>query len=347
MKIAIVSVQVPFTTGGAEIHADSLRRELRARGHEADIVTIPFKWYPPERILDCMAMARLMDITEVNGQNIDKVIALKFPSYYVEHPNKVCWVLHQHRQAYELYNTPYGDLHHSDAGIRVASEIRRWDRALLPQSRKLFANSKTVSERLRTYNQLEAEPLYHPPNNYEHYRCAEGDDYILYAGRFDAIKRQHLLVEALSKTETPVRAVIIGSYNGAYGQQVLKSVETLGLRNRIQCLGTVDEEQKLDLYAHALAVYNGVYQEDYGYVTLEAFFASKPVITHPDSGGPLEFVRHGENGYVILPEPAEIARAVDVLYRNPEAAREMGNAGRMLMDRLEINWDNVIDRLIS
>ena len=347
MKVAIVSVQVPFMTGGAEILAASLQRELRVRGHEADIVTIPFKWYPPERIIDCMAMARLMDVTEVNGQRIDKVVALKFPAYYVDHPDKVCWLLHQHRQAYELYNTPYGDLHHNDEGVRVATEIRHWDRALLPLSRKLFTISNTVSERLRIYTQLDSEPLYHPPVNYEHYRCSESGDYILYAGRFDTIKRQHLLVEALSKTETPVRAVIIGSHHGAYGQQVLKSVEALGLSDRVQCLGMVDEEQKLELYAHALGVYNGVYQEDYGYVTLEAFFASKPVVTHPDSGGPLEFVRHMENGYVVSAEPVEIARAIDALYRNPSGAREMGDAGRKLLDRMEINWDNVVDRLIS
>lgn len=347
MKIAIVTVQVPFITGGAEIHAESLRRELRTRGHEAEIVTIPFKWYPPERILDCMAMARLMDLTEVNGQRIDKVIALKFPAYYVEHPDKVCWILHQHRQAYELFGTPYGDLHHDEQGRRVAAEIKRWDAAFLPKSRKLFANSKTVSERLRTYNQIAAEPLYHPPTNYQRYRCAKSSDYILYAGRFDTIKRQHLLVEAIAQTKTPTKAVIIGPYEGEYGKQVLLAIETLGLQDRVQCLGMVDEEEKLDLYAHALAVYNGVYQEDYGYVTLEAFFASKPVITHFDSGGPLEFVRDGENGYVVAPEAKAIAEVIDRLYRNKERAKTMGVAGNDLLNRLGINWDNVIERLLS
>jgi glycosyltransferase involved in cell wall biosynthesis len=347
VKIAIVTVQVPFITGGAEILAESLLRELRARRHEAEIVTIPFKWYPPERILDCMAMARLMDLTEVNGQCIDKVIALKFPAYYVEHPDKVCWILHQHRQAYELFGTPYGDLHHDERGERVAAEIKRWDGAFLPQSRKLFTIAKTVTERLRTYNQITADPLYHPPTNYQNYHCAESSDYILYAGRFDTIKRQHLLVEALAQTKTPAKAVIIGPYGGAYGKQVLQTIEALGLQDRVQCLGTVDEEKKLDLYAHALGVYNGVYQEDYGYVTLEAFFASKPVITHSDSGGPLEFVRHGENGYVVTPRPKEIAKSIDKLYRNQQRAREMGEAGNKMLNDLEINWDTVIEKLLS
>jgi glycosyltransferase involved in cell wall biosynthesis len=347
MKIAIVTVQVPFISGGAEIHAESLQRELRARGHEAEIVTIPFKWYPPERLLDCMAMARLIDLTEVNGQQIDKVIALKFPAYYVEHPDKVCWILHQHRQAYELYGTPYGDLHHDESGQCVAAEIKRWDKAFLPKSRKLFANSKTVAERLRTYNQIEAEPLYHPPANYQHYRCADNQDYILYAGRFDTIKRQHLLVEAISLTKTPVKAIIIGSYVGEYGKQVQQTIKTLGLQDRVQCLGMVDEEKKLDLYAHALGVYNGVYQEDYGYVTLEAFFASKPVITHTDSGGPLEFVRHGENGYVLEPDAKAIAQVLDKLYNDRKLAQALGKAGNNLLKCMEINWDNVIKRLLS
>jgi len=347
VKIAVVTVQVPFITGGAEILAESLQRELRARGHEAEIVTIPFKWYPPERILDCMAMARLMDLTEVNGQRIDKVIALKFPAYYVEHPDKVCWILHQHRQAYELFGTPYGDLHHDEQGRRTAAEIKRWDEAFLPQSRKLFTIAKTVTERLRIYNQITAETLYHPPTNYQHYHCAESSDYILYAGRFDTIKRQHLLVEALAQATTPVKAVIIGSHAGEYGKQVLQTIEAMGLQDRVQCPGTVDEERKLGLYAHALGVYNGVYQEDYGYVTLEAFFASKPVITHTDSGGPLEFVRHGENGFVVEPRPNEIAKTIDKLYRSRERAKEMGEAGNITLNRLEMNWDNVINRLLS
>lgn len=347
MRIAIVSVQIPFITGGAEILAESLQRELLARGHEAEIVTIPFKWYPPERILDCMAMARLIDLTEVNGRRIDKVIALKFPAYYVEHPDKVCWILHQHRQAYELFGTPYGDLHHDENGKRVATEIKRWDEAFLPKSRKLFTIAKTVTERLKTYNRIVAEPLYHPPTNYQHYHCAKSNGFILYAGRFETIKRQHLLVEALAQTTTPVKAVIIGSQEGAYGAQVLQAIEALGLQDRVKCLGVVDEEQKLDLYAHALGVYNGVYQEDYGYVTLEAFLASKPVITHPDSGGPLEFVRHGKNGYVVEPEPRTIAKFIDKLYQDPERARTMGEAGNRLLNRMGINWDSVIEKLLS
>ena len=55
---------------------------------------------------------------------------------------------------------------------------------------------------------------------------------------------------------------------------------------------------------------NGVYDEDYGYITLEAFFAGKPVITHTDSGGPLEFVTHEHNGLVTEPNPVSLGNAI-------------------------------------
>jgi glycosyltransferase involved in cell wall biosynthesis len=347
VKIAIATVQVPFIRGGAELQAESLQREIRARGHEADIVSIPFKWYPPERLLDCMLMSRLADLTEVNGQAIERLIVLKYPAYYIEHPNKVCWLIHQHRQAYDLYDTPFGDLHQSPVGRRVAEEIRRWDTELLPRARAIYAESRVVSERLRRFNGIESEPLYHPPSNHQSYRCDAFDDYVLYGGRFDGIKRQHLLVEALALTRSPVKAVFIGNASGPYGDGVKALIRERGLEDRVQCLGLVDEEAKLDLYARCFAVYNGVYDEDYGYLTLEGFCASKPVVTHTDSGGPLEFVRDGKSGIVTPPEPPAIAAALDRLFEDRAAAERMGAAGKATLAELGIDWDNVLSRLLA
>src|SRR5437870_12636751 len=102
MRIAVCAPQVPFTRGGAEIFADDLVAELRERGHETDLVTVPFKWYPGERVLTQAFLWRLLDLDEAEGRRIDLVIATKFPSYCIRHPNKIAWVLHQFRQAYEL-----------------------------------------------------------------------------------------------------------------------------------------------------------------------------------------------------------------------------------------------------
>ena len=347
MKVALATVQVPFIRGGAEALVDSLRQALVERGHEAEIVSIPFKWYPPERLLDGMMMARLVDLTEVNGQPIDRMIALKYPAYYAEHPAKVCWLMHQHRQAYDLFDTPYGDLHGSATGRRVAEEIRRWDGALLPGARRICTISRTVSERLRRFNAIESEPVYPPPLNHERFRCDGYGDYVLYAGRFDPMKRQHLLVEALALTCTPVQAAFIGDAAGDYGDGLRRRAAELGLEGRVRFLGRVDEATKVDLYAGCLAAYNGVYDEDYGYATLEGFFSSKAVVTHDDSGGPLEFVADGVNGLVTPPEPRALAAALDRLHDDRAAAERMGREGHATLARSRVDWDYAISRLLA
>ena len=151
----------------------------------------------------------------------------------------------------------------------------------------------------------------------------------------------------MARTRSPVRAVLIGSMGGAYGDEVRAAIARHRLEGRVECLGMVDEERKLDLYAHALAVYNGVYDEDYGYLTLEAFFAGKPVLTHDDSGGPLEFVRDGDNGFVTPPDPDEIAARLDLLHAQPAMARAMGQRGRQTLDERHIGWDHVLDKLLA
>lgn len=347
MRVCILSVQVPFITGGAELHAEALKGELTARGCQAELVLIPFKWYPPAQLLQSMLMARLVDLEEVNGMKIDRVIAMKFPAYFAPHSNKVCWILHQHRQAYDLYGTPLSDLWGNEPGRAVAAEIKRWDDFFLPQSRAIYASSKTVAARLRRFNNIAAEPLYHPPYKAEHFTTGGWDNYVLYPGRFDLMKRQHLIFEAMVVVPDHISLVLCGDANSAYGAELLGRIRQSPYRGRIKVMGRVSEEEKVRLYANCLAVYNGVFDEDYGYVTLEAFYSSKPVITHSDSGGPLEFVIDGHNGYITEPDPNEIGNRIRRLAENRSLARELGANGRATVDTHNITWDNVIKRLLA
>lgn len=347
MKVCILSVQVPFITGGAELHAESLKRELIKRGCEAEIMLIPFKWYPPERLLDCMLMARLVDLEEVNGVKIDMVIGLKFPAYFAPHPHKVCWILHQHRQAYDLYGTPLSDLWQTEQGRAVAAEIKRWDDSLLPHSKAIYANSKKVAQRLLKFNQITAPPLYHPPFDHTRFYSGRCDNYILYPGRFDEMKRQHLLFDALANAPRNVQLIFCGQQNSIYGAELQRKIDFSPYRSRVKVLGQISEEDKIDLYANCLAVYNGVYDEDYGYITLEAFFAGKPVITHTDSGGPLEFVTHEHNGLVTEPNPVSLGNAIRVLTENQPRAKKMGSNGRESLKHHNICWDYVVETLLE
>src|SRR5258708_19356730 len=106
MRVAVCAPQVPFVRGGAELMAEDLVAALRARDHEADLVSVPFKWYPGSRVLDQAFLWRLVDLTEADGRPIDRVIATKFPAYSVRHPTKVAWALHQLLPAYH-YPRPH------------------------------------------------------------------------------------------------------------------------------------------------------------------------------------------------------------------------------------------------
>lgn len=346
MKIGILNVQVPFIRGGAEVLAECLRDELIKRGYDADIITIPFKWYPSESIVDSMMISRMIDIKEVNGEKIDRVIALKFPICYADHPKKVIWLCHQHRQAYELWNTEHGDLQLMSYGDEVRKIIINCDNNFIPEARKIYTISQTVTDRLTKYNAIKATTLYPPPKNLELFKSGPAEDFIFYPSRIDPIKRQLLLVKALKFCKSPVRIIIAGTGDRKIVDNITDTAKSDGTLSRLEMKGYISEGEKIDLYSRSLGVYFGPYQEDYGYVTLEAFFSEKPVITHKDSGGPTEFVNE-TNGFVIEPDPVEIARVMDILFINRHRAENLGKNGRALMERLNINWDYVVNQLLS
>ena len=348
MRILIATSHVPFIRGGAEIHAEGLRDALLAEGHEAEIIAIPFKWYPPERILDHMLACRLLDVTEVAGTPVDMVIGLKFPAYLIPHPNKVLWILHQHRTAYELWDHPLTDLVYYPNGTEVRDAIREADRQLIPEARAVYANSRNVAERLKQYCGIASQPLYHPPPGAEKFYSSKAEDYLFFPSRLCLPKRQSLVLEALARTREPVRVRFAGSPDKpSYEEELQALARSLRVHNRVEWLGTVEEEEKRDLYARSLAVVYPPMDEDYGYVTLEAMLAQKPLVTCTDSGGPLEFVLHEKTGLVVEPTPDALAGAFDTLWSGRERAREWGAEARARYESLDLTWARVVKTLLS
>ena len=342
-RIVICATQVPFAYGGAEMLVDSLRDELRRREFEVDVVALPFHWPTRTELLKSSLAWRLVNLTEAGGRRIDLVIATRFPSYLVKHPNKVVWLIHQLRQAYDLLGTSYSDFSASrPADAKALEMIRAMDRRTLSEARAVYTISGNVADRLRRFNQIEAEVLYPPPKLDPLIHPGDSGDYVFTLGRLDPLKRFDLLVRALKHTETPVRCRIAGT--GPERDALADLVARLGLREKVELLGWADERDVVEQYANCLGVYYAPYDEDYGYVTVEAFKAAKPVVTTADAGGVLEFVEDGVNGFVCQPDsPREIGAKIDALYRDRERARVMGLAGQAKVR--EITWGRVIERL--
>lgn len=339
----VCETQVPFVRGGAELLVEQLVSELRARGVEADRISMPFKWYPKEQILPHAAAWRLLDLSGSNHRDVDLVIATKFPTYFARHPNKVCWLVHQHRAAYELSGTIYSDFAHDELDVALRDRLMQLDEQMLGECAALYTISETVSARLRKYNGLESTPLYHPPMLAPRLRPGRYGNYLLSVARIEGNKRIDLAVRALAKLPPDLRLVIVGS--GSHGKLVEKLAEDSGVRDRVTFAGNVADDELVDLYREALALIYVPFDEDYGLATLEAFLAEKPVITARDSGGTLEFVKDGDNGFIVEPEADAIAVAVRRLVEDRGLAQQLGEAGRGLAAR--ISWDDVISRLLS
>lgn len=341
--VLVCETQVPLVRGGAELLVRQLVAELRLRGFATDRVAVPFKWYPKEEILPHAAAWRMLDLSESNGQPIDLVIATKFPTYFARHPNKVCWLVHQHRAAYELCATEFSDFHHEEIDVGLRDRIMQLDEQMLGECRALYTISKTVTARLEKYNGLASTPLYHPPLLAPKLAPGEYGDYVLSVARLERNKRVDLIVRALPHLPSHLRLVIVG--DGSHRKFIERDAEQLGVRDRVTFAGAVNDDDLVRLYRDALCLVYVPFDEDYGLATLEGFLAEKPVITASDSGGTLEFVRDGENGFVVTPDPGAIAAAVVRLDADRARAAAFGQHGRHTA--AAISWDSVIERLVS
>jgi glycosyltransferase involved in cell wall biosynthesis len=341
MRIAVVRPQVPFARGGAEIFTDRLVDELRARDHEADLVSVPFKWYPGTRVLTQAFLWRLLDLDEADGKRIDLVVATKFPSYLVRHREKRVWLVHQFRQAYELDGTELRQFGDSAEERALRRKVQSLDRVALGEATRLFSTSRNVADRLERSTGLASEVLPHPPQELA-YRCDGYGDFVLSVNRLDRSKRIDLLLEAAA-IDPSLEVVVAG--DGPDRERLESLARDRGLDGRARFAGRVDEDELAELYGRCLAVYYAPLDEDFGMVPYEAFLSEKPVVTTTDAGGPLEVVADGRTGLVVSPDASELARATGWLRANREQAAVLGRAGKEIA--AQVTWDRAIERLLA
>lgn len=342
-RIVVLHAQVPFVRGGAELMVEALTMELKKRGYDAELVSIPFRWYPENGLYDNMMMWRMTDLKEMQEEKIDLVIPTKFPTYGIEHPNKMVWLMHQFRSAYDLYDKKdYAGLAFQENGARIRDKVKTYDETVLKEAKGIYTISQNVSDRLLKFNNIESSVLYHPPMLYGKYYNQEYGKYILSVGRLDSIKRNDLLIRSLKYCNSEIKAVIAGRGPEMDKLKLLAIKENVD--HRVEFLGFVQDDKLLELYANAACVFYAPLDEDYGYITLEAFLSHKPVVTCEDAGGVLEFVNDGKNGMICKSDNLEdIGIAINRIVSDPVLAKEWGDNGYEKVK--DISWDNVIDYL--
>lgn len=345
MKIIIASTIVPFIEGGGTFIVDWLDTVLKKHGHKTEVLKIPFHSYPPEMLQQMLAL-RLLDVTA----SADMLIAIRTPSYLIQHPNKVLWFIHHHRGAYDLWDTQYQDIPDTDEGLQTREAFIQADNLAFRESKKIFTNSRIVSGRLKKFNNVGSEVLYPPLMDSDKFYCRDYGDYLFYPSRLTHHKRQYLAVEAMKYTKSNVKLIVAGNAEDpGYLQQLELLVKSNKLHHKVRIIDRwISDEEKIELYAKSLGcIYLPFDEDSYGYPSLEAYHSRKPVITCSDSGGTMEIVEHGVNGFIASPDPKELASYFDQLFSQKDLAEKMGTAGHDKLSEMNISWENVVQRFVG
>ena len=342
-RILVVTSGALFVRGGHLAIAEATAAALRSAGYLSEVMVTPQNRFG--RQLSAYWATWLTDVGETaDGQPVDQVISLRFPSYAVRHWHHVCWLNHRMREYYDLWERFIRGLGRKGKlkeGVRrrVFHSLDRW--LLTRNVDRLIAQSKTIQARLQRFGRIPSELLYPPPPE-RPYRTDGYGDYVFAVSRLTPLKRLGLLVEAAAKMKDQRLAIKIAG-EGEEAGLLRERIKDLGLEGRIEMLGGVSDAELVEHYARCRAVYFAPWNEDYGFVTLEAFRSGKAVITTTDSGGPAELVRHGENGLVGPDTPEAVAAHLDALSADRGLAERLGQAA--LRDASLHTWDRAVEVL--
>lgn len=332
-KVAVlVPLSAPGVTGGAERFYTGLKNALQQQGCVVEIVGFEVD----ESSFDNIKKAYEY-FSKLKLDDFDLVISTKAPTYVVNHPNHVLYLVHTMRVFYDMFDETFPQ---ANANLKAQREwIHAQDTTAFSRIKHCFSIGSEVSQRLIKWNNCKADVI-HPPVDISGLYDRGVGDYFYMPGRLHAWKRVDLAIRAIQLSNLPMRLVISGT-----GEAELQLRKLAGSDPRIEFLGQVDDETLKRLYSEALAVPFLPIREDYGYVTLEAFASGKPVITCSDSGEPARFVKDGVTGRISSPEPEDISRVFEQLWNDRQLAARMGRAGRESI--AEMSWVNVARRLLQ
>jgi glycosyltransferase involved in cell wall biosynthesis len=344
-RIIVATASPPFAEGGHLVMARELVRALEDCGHEAALVITPQNRFG--RQASAYIAAWCTDVSVAHeGRRVDQVISLRFPAYAVRHDHHVVWLNHRMREYYDLWEQFSASLsarNRLKEGARRAI-VHRVDRYLLTRRvRRRFVISATVQARLRRWGGYDSEVLYPPPPR-RAYRNDGYADYVFGVSRLTPLKRFDLLLRALAEPlAAHVRCVLAGE--GSELDALVRLSRQLDIADRVEFVGRIDEAALIEHLARCRAVVFPAFNEDYGFVTVEAFSSGKAVLTCRDSGGPAELVKDGVNGLVTDPTPEALARALRTVIDDKNLAIRLGESGLTASSRM--TWPAAVEKLLA
>ena len=227
--------------------------------------------------------------------------------------------------------------------------IRAADDRCLSEARELYTISPNVADRLRKYNGIEPDGILYPPLlDPEQFSCGEAGDYVFYPSRLCFFKRQHVAIEAMRFVRSDFRLVIAGKPDtetyqrraggpdppppargpGAVAGPGLRSGEGPAAGPRLR--GPLHPHRRGLRVRHA------------GGLPLRQAGAD----LHATRGASSISSSTGTTGWSWSRRPSA-GRGTGAALGRPARARDMGRAARETLGRKRIDWDHVLDTLLS
>jgi glycosyltransferase involved in cell wall biosynthesis len=162
--------------------------------------------------------------------------------------------------------------------------------------------------------------------NYGNYRS---NTYILTIGAMIPMKNYLNLLRAYQrlplKYRSAVKLVIIG--DGPLKNKIQFLAHELGLSN-ILFQSHITEQELISHYKNCKFIVHLALHEPFGLVPIEAALFGKPSIVS-NRGGTKEFIKHGENGFLVNPyDPEEVAKYMKCLIEDEELTAELGSRAK-------------------
>ncbi len=342
MKILVVRTGPLFAHDETRLYAERLCKALAAAGHEVESTTIPFSAAIADIVPETTAF-RLFDLR----YGADLCIAIGPFSHALRHDNKRLWIFSQYGPFYEHWNTPFGAVTASNTNLVTREYVHGMDRAWISEARLVCAASATLAKAI--FEQHEIEPKVLSPallEDLESVASSHGD-YLLAAGPLTETARLPLLLTAFGQSKTNAKLIILGYEFALEEREYIQQLVTGSSRSDSIAL---EFDPSHDRFRALVASAAGFVSTPIRAGTADAFTlaagsAGKAVLTTKDSGEMARIIEDGVDGYVVDPDPAAVALAMDQIHGSRKLAEQLGSRlSEKLRDMLP-SWESIAAEL--
>jgi len=201
---------------------------------------------------------------------------------------------------------------------------------------KVLVNSYFSMESCKRAYGLLSEVCYLGVDNtlFKPSKSSESRPYVVGLGSFYRHKNPELVIRALGalKGERPKLLWIGNMVDDKYWNEMVALARSLEVTLQVKKM--VTDQQLVELLSGAICMIYSSNLEPFGFAPLEANACGTPVIAVAE-GGVRETIIHGKNGFLVNPNPEEIAGYILQLTENEELRKKIAD---FALENVEENW---------